>query len=330
MLVPFFRPPLCTLPYGVFFFLHGLVQERKSFTENEASQVIRDIAGALTFLHSKGIAHRDLKPQNILCMRKHRASPAKLADFNLGAVTRHLDGRKTPPITVPVGTPEFMAPEVVDALAGAECRYDKRCDIWSLGVILYIMLSGYPPFSGDCGTDCGWKEGKHCEFCQEELQEQIQAGHFDFPVQEWSRVSGAAKDLITRMLVREDRRITASQILRHPWVRQEAPRTPLITPDLLRQRSNRESLDEFASDANAVNRRVDSMSGRRHSTRVDHLRRDSFGSSLPRSEPVMVPGSFSSITNKDIADIHTPKRYTSNRTEWFLAQRRGRKKEQID
>lgn len=104
------------------------IQERKTFTEREASHVTRDMARALSFLHEKGIAHRDLKPSNILCARKGQASPAKLCDFDLGTRT---EGRSTPPIMTPVGTPEFMSPEVAEAYAAGEERtYDKRCDIW--------------------------------------------------------------------------------------------------------------------------------------------------------------------------------------------------------
>ena len=93
-------------------------------------------------------------------------------------------------------------------------------------------------------------------------------------------------------------------------MRQDAPRTPLVTPDLLRQKSNRETLSGFAAEANELNRRVDSLSGvtarNGGGSRIDALRRDSFDA--PRSRPVMVPSSFHAIENKDIADIHTPVR----------------------
>lgn len=157
------------------------IEGREKFTEREASQVTRDIANALSFLHAKGIAHRDLKPANILCVSREQASPAKVCDFNLG-VSRQKGDSITPVITTPVGTPEFMAPEVVSALTDDTLTYDKRCDIWSLGVIIFIMLSGHPPFTGDCGYDCGWKNGDYCEFCLEDLETAIVDCKYDFKV----------------------------------------------------------------------------------------------------------------------------------------------------
>lgn len=78
-----------------------------------------------------------------------------------------------------VGSAEFMAPEVVDLFVGErESSYDKRCDLWSLGVINYILLSGYPPFSGNCETECGWNRGENCQKCQELLFESIREGKF--------------------------------------------------------------------------------------------------------------------------------------------------------
>lgn len=82
----------------------------------------------------------------------------------------------------PVGSAEFMAPEVVDTFVGDRLKYDKKCDMWSLGVILYIMLCGYAPFQGECDDEeCGWMEGQPCEQCQNTLFERIQTGKYDFP-----------------------------------------------------------------------------------------------------------------------------------------------------
>ncbi|XP_075300661.1 MAP kinase-interacting serine/threonine-protein kinase 2-like, partial [Opisthocomus hoazin] len=147
------------------------IQQRSRLNELEASTVVRDIASALHFLHSRGIAHRDLKPGNILCERLDQVSPVKICDFGLASGIK-LKGNcspiSTPDLLSPCGTPEYMAPEVVETLYGYEetPTYDKRCDLWSLGVVLYFMLSGYPPFVGRCGSDCDWDSGKSCYTCE--------------------------------------------------------------------------------------------------------------------------------------------------------------------
>lgn len=83
-------------------------------------------------------------------------------------------------LSLKVGSAEFMAPEVVDLFVGErESSYDKRCDLWSMGVIAYILLSGYPPFSGNCEQECGWNRGENCQRCQELLFESIREGQFD-------------------------------------------------------------------------------------------------------------------------------------------------------
>nr|KAG5709546.1 hypothetical protein BaRGS_001596 [Batillaria attramentaria] len=111
------------------------IERRGHLTEREASLVVRDIAKALDFLHGKGIAHRDLKPENILCERLDEVVPLKICDFDL-ASNNDSDGTKTPELLTPVGSAEYMAPEVVDAWVGESFSYDKRCDLWSLGIIL--------------------------------------------------------------------------------------------------------------------------------------------------------------------------------------------------
>lgn len=113
-----------------------------------------------------------------------------------------------------------MAPEVVDLFVGESNYYDKRCDLWSLGVIAYILLCGYPPFSGNCEQDCGWNRGENCRTCQELLFESIQEGRFSFPDSEWQDVSEEAKDLIRGLLVKEaPKRLSATAVLEHPWIR---------------------------------------------------------------------------------------------------------------
>ena len=158
------------------------IQQRRFFTEREAAAIIADVASALEFLHSKGIAHRDLKPENVLCMYEDRTTPVKLCDFDLGSGIKFHSGggsETTPLLFTPVGSAEFMAPEVVEAFiedSDEDLMYDKRCDLWSLGVMVYILLCGYPPFSGSCGQRCGWDEGGFCDECQRSLFDSIKVG----------------------------------------------------------------------------------------------------------------------------------------------------------
>jgi MAP kinase interacting serine/threonine kinase len=215
------------------------IQRKVCFTEQEASLVTRDIANALKFLHDRGIAHRDVKPENILCTELDKISPVKLCDLDLASkpfdtttnTTNMRPVQSEPDLASPVGSAEFMAPEVVDAFVGEALKYDKRCDMWSLGVIIYIMLCGYPPFYGECEKEnCGWDQGESCSDCQENLFHRIQGGYFDFPDEEWKHISASAKDLICHLLVRNVRqRYTADEVLAHPWVTRGAPKTPLQT-----------------------------------------------------------------------------------------------------
>ncbi|XP_057565253.1 MAP kinase-interacting serine/threonine-protein kinase 2 isoform X3 [Hippopotamus amphibius kiboko] len=198
------------------------IHQRRHFNELEASMVVQDVASALDFLHNKGIAHRDLKPENILCEHPNQVSPVKICDFDLGSGIK-LNGDcspiSTPELLTPCGSAEYMAPEVVEAFSEEASIYDKRCDLWSLGVILYILLSGYPPFVGHCGSDCGWDRGEACPACQNMLFESIQEGKYEFPEKDWAHISFAAKDLISKLLVRDAKqRLSAAQVLQHPWV----------------------------------------------------------------------------------------------------------------
>ena len=162
------------------------IQQRRVFTEQQAAAVISDVVSALQFLHAKGIAHRDLKPENVLCVYEDSLTPVKLCDFDLGSGIKFHSGggsETTPLLLTPVGSAEFMAPEVVEAFiddSEEDLVYDKRCDLWSLGVMTYILLCGYPPFSGACGQMCGWSEGGSCEECQRRLFDNIKVRVYHF------------------------------------------------------------------------------------------------------------------------------------------------------
>jgi len=241
------------------------IAKRKFFTEEETIEIVRDIAAALEFLHSKGIAHRDLKPENILCVYSDSLVPVKLCDFDLGSgIKFHSGGGSdtTPLLHTPVGSAEFMAPEIVEAFiedTDEDFQYDKRCDLWSLGITMYILLCGYPPFSGCCGENCGWAEGGDCQYCQLNLFHNIQSGKFHFPKKDWARISSNAKDLICKLLVKSAKdRLSARDVLQHPWVQEDHRDDwcPLETPDRIRKNNSARALSQFAESAAAVNRVV--------------------------------------------------------------------------
>jgi MAP kinase interacting serine/threonine kinase len=238
------------------------IQRRKFFTEQEAARIITDVASALEFLHSKGIAHRDLKPENVLCVYSDRLTPVKLCDFDLGSgIKFHSGGGSdtTPLLLTPVGSAEFMAPEIVEAFIDDtedDFKYDKRCDLWSLGVMMYILLCGYPPFSGSCGADCGWASGGACDACQLNLFKNIQDGKYEFHQREWGTISPEAKSLIMELLVKTPkRRLSAGDVLQHPWLSNKNE-AELKTSSRIRKNNSSRELSLFAESAAAVNRVV--------------------------------------------------------------------------
>jgi MAP kinase interacting serine/threonine kinase len=239
------------------------IQEKKYFSEKEAALVVKDVASALQFLHSKGIAHRDLKPENVLCANKDSVIPVKLCDFDLGSGIKFCSGGgvdATPQLLTPVGSAEFMAPEIVEAFiedTENDLKYDKRCDLWSLGVMLYILLCGYPPFSGSCGEECGWNQGAACDDCQANLFNNIQDGRFEFHESEWGHISHGAKDLISKLLIKNARsRLSAAGVMSHPWMITASAKTELTTPATMRSHNNVKQLSRFADSASQVNRVV--------------------------------------------------------------------------
>lgn len=129
--------------------------------------------------------------------------------------------------------------------------------MWSLGVITYILLCGYPPFYGCCGSDCGWERGQFCQACQDQLFTSIRRGVYDFPEKDWSHISDAAKDLIRHLLVKDaSQRYTAKDVLNHAWVEKGGPSNLLQTPRVIRRNNSAKDLATFAVNANAVKRQI--------------------------------------------------------------------------
>ncbi|CAL8380905.1 unnamed protein product [Gadus morhua 'NCC'] len=172
---------------------------REYYSEADASQCISQILESVNHIHQHDIVHRDLKPENLLLASKMKGAAVKLADFGLAI---EVQGDQQAWFGF-AGTPGYLSPEVL-----RKDPYGKPVDIWACGVILYILLVGYPPF---------WDEDQH------KLYQQIKAGAYDFPSPEWDTVTPEAKNLINQMLtINPAKRITSEQALKHPWVCQRS------------------------------------------------------------------------------------------------------------
>ncbi|XP_043917527.1 calcium/calmodulin-dependent protein kinase type II subunit delta isoform X5 [Protopterus annectens] len=172
---------------------------REYYSEADASHCIQQILESVNHCHTNGIVHRDLKPENLLLASKSKGAAVKLADFGLAI---EVQGDQQAWFGF-AGTPGYLSPEVL-----RKDPYGKPVDMWACGVILYILLVGYPPF---------WDEDQH------RLYQQIKAGAYDFPSPEWDTVTPEAKDLINKMLtINPAKRISATEALKHPWICQRS------------------------------------------------------------------------------------------------------------
>ncbi|XP_032438118.1 calcium/calmodulin-dependent protein kinase type II delta 1 chain isoform X10 [Xiphophorus hellerii] len=172
---------------------------REYYSEADASHCIQQILEAVLHCHQMGVVHRDLKPENLLLASKLKGAAVKLADFGLAI---EVQGDQQAWFGF-AGTPGYLSPEVL-----RKDPYSKPVDMWACGVILYILLVGYPPF---------WDEDQH------RLYQQIKAGAYDFPSPEWDTVTAEAKDLINKMLtINPAKRVTAADALKHPWICQRS------------------------------------------------------------------------------------------------------------
>ena len=168
------------------------IESKKMYSEKDAADMFGQIMSAIAYCHNNGICHRDLKPENLLYLNKgpEKNNPIKVIDFGL---SQFISDQK---LTTKVGTAYYVSPEILKG------DYTEKCDIWSAGVILYIFLSGDPPFNGPNDNA---------------IYQKIAQMKFTFPEKKWKNISNDAKDLIMHMISPEKERYTAKQVLEHPW-----------------------------------------------------------------------------------------------------------------
>ncbi|KAL5806373.1 hypothetical protein ACOSQ3_029268 [Xanthoceras sorbifolium] len=191
--------------------LFDRIVKKGHYTERKAAQLARTIVGFVETCHSLGVMHRDLKPENFLFVSEEEDSPLKAIDFGLSVFFKPGDT-----FTDVVGSPYYVAPEVLRK------HYGPEADVWSAGVIIYILLSGVPPF---------WAES------EDEIFQEVLQGDLDFSSDPWPNISESAKDLVRKMLVRDPKkRLSAHEVLCHPWVQVDgvAPDKPLDSAVLSR------------------------------------------------------------------------------------------------
>jgi calcium/calmodulin-dependent protein kinase I len=246
------------------------------FSERDASILINKIVSAVDYLHSKGIVHRDLKPENLLYVSQSKDSDIKLTDFGLAKIMTSDALLKTA-----CGTPNYVAPELL-----LNKGYTEAVDMWSVGVMLYILLCGFPPFFAEDNAT---------------LFEQIIQGNYTFMEPYWNHISASAKDLVSRLLQTDPkRRLTAKQVMSHPWVRGTTAQSKIL-PSMERLSKSR-ARRRFRVAINAViasirlKRALGSISAVTKSTKALNLgasprTRTSTGSSSARGTPTTTSSS---------------------------------------
>jgi len=173
--------------------LFDKIMKKGQYSEKDACAVIHKVVAAIHYLHGHNIAHRDLKPENLL-VHGDDDTQVMISDFGLSRIIGDNSMMSTA-----CGTPYYVAPEVIKAE-----QYSKEVDMWSIGVITYFILCGYPPFMGES---------------LQQIFESIQNCEYDFPAVEWDNISSSAKDFIKKLLTTDPRkRMTAEQGLTHPWL----------------------------------------------------------------------------------------------------------------
>ncbi|KAL6459654.1 hypothetical protein MHYP_G00314130, partial [Metynnis hypsauchen] len=226
--------------------LFDRIVEKGFYTEKDASTLIRQVLDAVNYLHSMGIVHRDLKPENLLYFNPHDGSKIMISDFGLSKMEGTGDVMSTA-----CGTPGYVAPEVL-----AQKPYSKAVDCWSIGVIAYILLCGYPPFYDENDS---------------KLFEQILKADYEFDAPYWDDISDSAKDFISSLMEKDPaKRFTCEQALRHPWIAGDTALCKNIHESVSRQMRKNFAKSKWRQAFNAT-------------AVVRHMRRLQLGSSMGSS-----------------------------------------------
>ncbi|XP_059497641.1 ribosomal protein S6 kinase alpha-5-like isoform X2 [Stegostoma tigrinum] len=195
------------------------IRKRKHFSELEASQIMRSLVSGVSHMHDTGVVHRDLKPENLLFADEREGSPIKIIDFGFARIKLP----NSQPLQTPCFTLEYAAPELLK-----DQGYDESCDLWSLGVILYTMLSGHVPFQSSAK---GMSSSNTAEIIRK-----IKGGDFTFGGDAWKNVSEGAKDIVRGLLtVDPAKRLKMSDLRHKDWVQNgsQLSSASLMTPDIL-------------------------------------------------------------------------------------------------
>jgi calcium-dependent protein kinase len=205
--------------------LFDRIAEIGHFSERAAADLMRTIVSVVNHCHTMNVVHRDLKPENFLLSEKGAKGVLKATDFGLSRF--FVEGR---PLNEIVGSPFYVAPEVLQK------KYSKEADIWSCGVILYILLCGWPPFHGDS---------------TQQIFRNIMTQPLDLKSDPWDKISPAAKDCVKRMLCRDaSKRLTAAQLLKHPWMKANGVASDdTMTPEVLTRLRQYGKMNNFKKEA---------------------------------------------------------------------------------
>ncbi|KAM6896769.1 calcium/calmodulin-dependent protein kinase type 1D [Lycodopsis pacificus] len=250
--------------------LFDRIVEKGFYTEKDASTLIRQVLDAVTYLHKMAIVHRDLKPENLLYFNTQDESKIMISDFGLSKMEGSGDVMSTA-----CGTPGYVAPEVL-----AQKPYSKAVDCWSIGVIAYILLCGYPPFYDENDS---------------KLFEQILKADYEFDAPYWDDISDSAKDFIGSLMEKDPaKRFTCDQALRHPWIAGDTALCKNIHESVSRQIKKNFAKSKWRQAFNAT-------------AVVRHMRRlqlgSSMGSSMDASNPPTRPSETQSQSQSQAGQI---------------------------